>query len=303
MKKILVLTSKKVDKKQKFVDLIRKNFKNNEIQIELQEIASSQIYLEKDKIELKIGGVDIKEYSLVYFRGILRVSMFTTSALSICLEKLGVKYFDTMYSNTGSHRSKLASLAVLSANNLPIPKTVYFADQDYSSHFDETQTLLGLPFIAKEMSLQRGKGVHLIKNFEDLKNLPEESVGGSKNDYFFQEFIDKDHEYRVLVLGKTIGVWEEKVKKDNTEFRNNVALGAEEFFYDPKDTPEEIANTAIMASNVLGIEVGGVDIMTERETNKVYLLEINRGPGLTYDENISPEFKAMANFLEDQVNE
>ena len=121
-------------------------------------------------------------------------------------------------------------------------------------------------------------------------------------EFMFQELINKVHEYRVLVLGNTIGVWEEKVNTNEDEFRNNVAIGAKELFFSVKDIPVELSSFAIKAAEVLQVQIAGVDIMIEEHTNKAYIIEVNRGPGLTYDERISPEFKAIASYIEKEAN-
>jgi ribosomal protein S6--L-glutamate ligase len=299
MSKILILSSKLAKKNKKFVDFIVKDFQNRQTKISIEKISSLYLSISQGSIFMEIAGKNIKSYDLVYLRGITGGDIFDATLAAICLKYLHINYFDTLYSDAGPHRTKLGSLAVLASHNLPIPKTVFFADKNYVKHFGKLSKELGVPFIAKEMSLQRGKGVHFINSVEDLKNLPKRSKGGSLNEFFFQEFIDKDHEYRILTLGKKVGVWEEKVRTDIKEFRNNVALGASEIFMDPGKIPQKLAKVAIGAADALGIEIAGVDVMTAGE--KVYVLEVNRGPGLTYDEKVSPEFKVIAKFFEKEA--
>lgn len=301
MKKILILSSKIHSKNQKFVDLVAKNFKDASTRISVEKIESIYLSVSQGGISLEIGGRAAKSFDLIYLRGIIGGDIFNATLVAICLRALGIRYFDALYSEAGPHRTKLGSLALLASRGIPVPKTVFFADGLYAKHFSKLSKDLGTPFVAKEMSLQRGKGVHLIESLKDLRALPKRSKAGSLNDYFFQEFIDKDHEYRILTLGGGVGVWEEKVRTGVEEFRNNVALGAKEIFLDAGRIPKRLAKVAVGSAKVLGIGVAGVDVMTEKSTGKVYVLEVNRGPGLTYDEKISPEFSTIAKFLEKET--
>jgi D-alanine-D-alanine ligase-like ATP-grasp enzyme len=57
---------------------------------------------------------------------------------------------------------------------------------------------------------------------------------------------------------------------------------------------EEIA---VKGSNALNVQIAGVDIATDKNTGEYYLIEINRGPGFTYDTTISPEMDQLAKYL------
>lgn len=297
MAKILILTSKLTDTKKSFVNLVKQNFQDEQTEISIEEISTICLSLSKNEISFKVSGVDICRYDLVFLRGITSRNIFIATTVAMVLEKLGIKYFDTLYSEAGPHRSKLGSLVKLVGSTICIPKTLYFADKNYTKHYREISCGLGSPFVAKEMSLQKGKGVHRIYCLKDLRTLPAQTKRGSENEYFFQKFIEKDHEYRILVLGKKIGVWEEKISASKDEFRNNIALGAREIFLNVKDIPSKLETLAINAADSLGIQVAGVDVIVDVH-GKYFVLEVNRGPGLTYDESVSPEFKAIAEFLE-----
>lgn len=297
MSKLLVLTAKTTDKKKSFVDYLNKKFRDNNISADLGNINDIEVDIKTGTLGMKVGGADVRDYDLVFLRGINLDSIFTATLVAIVLTNLKIKFYDTLYATPGPHRTKLGSLAVMAGAGISIPETLFFSDRRYLDHFEELSTALGIPFVAKEMSLQRGKGVHLIRTRDDLAAVPEKSARGEDNEYFFQKHIDKDHEYRIMVLGDTVGVWEEKVKTDEKEFRNNVAVGAREVFFDPKDTPEKLKEVSIRAAKALGIQVAGVDVMTERKTGKIYLLEVNRGPGISYDPKETPELDAMTTFL------
>ena len=103
-----------------------------------------------------------------------------------------------------------------------------------------------------------------------------------------------------MVLKETIGSFEEKIKSPG-EFRANLALGAQEEFIDIRKMPEEMKKIAVEGARVLEIQIAGVDILIDKN-NKMWLLEVNRGPGLTYDPQISPELESLASFFKKELN-
>src|SRR4030042_1278978 len=42
--------------------------------------------------------------------------------------------------------------------------------------------------------------------------------------------------------------------------------------------------------------------MTEKGTNKAYLLEVNRGPGFTYDNKLSPELDELTEYMANNIS-
>jgi len=103
---------------------------------------------------------------------------------------------------------------------------------------------------------------------------------GKYNKYIFQEFISNDFDYRVVVANnKATSVCKRTRVED--KYRNNVALGATEEFVNVKDTPQGVIDIAVGASRALKLNWAGVDVVTDNNTNKNYVLEVNRRPGLT----------------------
>lgn len=294
MRKILMLVSKiGSPRKKEFVELIRRNFKDPESEITLGDIRNVWISA-APKPKVFVGEENIGNYDLVIFRGISSSDRFIATSISICLEKLGIKFIDRIYLNLGSTENKLAGFLRIYAAGIPVPRTVFYSGELKPDSFGKISSELGLPFVAKDLGLQRGKGVYLIDSAESFANLIKAQ---EERRCLFQQYVEKDHEYRVLVLGGKIGVFEEKIAKVG-EFRNNVALGATEVFLNKEDIPAKIKKVALTSASLLNLDIAGVDVLIEKSTGKIILLEVNRGPGLTYDENLSPEFKELAQYLE-----
>jgi glutathione synthase/RimK-type ligase-like ATP-grasp enzyme len=300
-KHILILADASRVMTRSFVELVGKNFKNENTKIELGLFDDLTFAFGDGQLSVQLKGKDITEYDLVYIRKAGSDYSILATSLALCLNFLHVPFFDSLHGVFGGRSNKLTSLLRLATQGIIIPKTMYICKVDSESEYDHIAGTLGVPFIAKDMSLQRGVGVFLISSIEDLQKLPKISGQNNSSPYIFQQLIQKEHEYRMLVLKDKVGVWEEKIATAEGEFRNNVALGAREVFLDVKDMPQEMHDLAVDAAQALGIEVAGVDIVVERSTGKLFVLEGNRGPGLTYDESISYEFKALAEFFEREV--
>lgn len=291
MKKILMIVSDKNSKKKNdFVKLIQSNFKDKSSSIELVDIKKVWVSASSE-LTVEVDGKNLQDYDLVVFRGIRSYDQSLASSIAMCLEYLNIKFVDKVYGEMGISEKKLASLLKLYVSGIPMPKTVFYSGDLGEETYHKIEKSIGLPFVAKDLYLQLGQGVFLIKDLKDFKAL------SPKREYMFQEFLDKKNEYRILVLGESVGVFEEKISDDDTEFRNNVALGAREVFFDKSETPDDLKQLAISSAKALNLQIAGVDVVVDTKGNN-YVFEVNRGPGLTYDDKISPEFKEIAEFFE-----
>ena len=62
---------------------------------------------------------------------------------------------------------------------------------------------------------------------------------------------------------------------DEKEFRNNTSLGGEAT---EKKPPKEVSDLADKAVRALNIDVAGVDIVQDKNTGEVYVMEVNEAP-------------------------
>lgn len=296
IKKILILVDSIGEKKELFAHLISQRIGDN-VKIALGRFSDLYFEVDDKSLLVEIDGKNIKDYDLVMFRRAGDKFSGIALTLATALDVLGVKYFDKSWGEAGHLGSKFSSLIKLGSHNLPIFPTIYFWQTNLEIYKDRIVKKFGYPLVAKEISMQKGKGVFIIKSKADFDKLPLLDSSGRENKFMFQKYIVIDKEYRILVLGEEVGVWEEKIQNNVNEFRHNVSQGAEEKFFDIKDIPNDIAKVATKGSAVLNLQMAGVDLAIEKDTDKSYLIEINRGPGLTYDTNISPEIDKIAEFL------
>ena len=274
---------------------------NNNINITLAKF--SDIYFEIDDKDtvVEVNGVDISKYDLVYFRRAGNRFSGVASNIAVCLKAKDINFIDKSWAEVGPMGSKFTALIKLSLNHLPIIKSIYVWKEEMFKNRERIIKTLGLPLIAKELSTQRGKGVFKIASAKDFDDLPMKDSRGGLNQYFFQKYTDIGDEFRLLVLEERVGVWEKKIVTVKDEFRHNVSLGATEEFLKIRDLPPKLEKIAVDGAKALNVQIAGVDIAADKKTGQFRLIEINRGPGFTYDTKISPEMDELTKYLEEEV--
>lgn len=290
MKRILVLAEKPSEDKKKLAAYLTRSLIGR-AEITLGALSQLSFEIDYKNSRAQLSGKDLLGFDLVIFRYVPKDFLPVAEALGIMLNFLKIKYFDSAYGKIGLTTSKLAGLMKLSLAGLPVMPSFFCWRDKIRQQADFLVEKWGLPLVAKQITGRKGKGVVLVKKTSDLDLLD------TNNQFLFQKFYPTDEEYRLLVLGNKVRVWERKIRADKNEFRQNVALGAREEFLNISCLPAEMAQIACQAAQTLNYEIAGVDILVERANGKYWLLEANREPGLTYDEKISPELSQIASFL------
>ena len=303
MKKALILADTIGEKKETFVIEIQKRLPGG-CKIYLARLADISFYIEKGKVEMLVQGLnqDITSFDFVYFRRAGKSFGIVAATVAAGLDFLGISYVDRTWAEIGPLGSKMTSLMKLATSGIEIIPTFYCWNTAVEDNKQTIISKFGFPFVAKELGTQLGRGVYLIKKEQDFNLLPIQSENRKgENQYLFQKFIDKKDEYRFLVLGDKVAVAEKKIATHENEFRNNVSLGAREEFLSLNLIPKDIQNMAVRASKALNIQIAGVDITTDIK-GQSWVLEANRGPGLTYDTSISPELDELAKYFKEELN-
>jgi glutathione synthase/RimK-type ligase-like ATP-grasp enzyme len=258
------------------------------------ELADLVFYLVAGKVTAKIYGKDITDFDLVWLRTVGKEFFPLAKTLVLVLEDLKIAYFDTSWGQGGMGENKLTDLARLAMVGLPIPPTFFCTHNKILEETEKIAAKFGFPLVAKDIWKDRGRGVFLLEKIQDFQELLRKTAKDSQ--FLFQKFYANDGDYRILVLGKEVGVWEKRTRKKG-EFRNNIALGGEEKFLPLEKIPSKMAEIAISAAGNLNLQIAGVDVLVEKKTDKMWLLEVNHAPCFTYDVKISPEIQAVASFL------
>lgn len=267
-------------------------------QLVLARFSDLLFELQVGKCNVWVDGTGIREFNLVYFRRVGHGFLSTAGTLALCLDNLGIKYFDTKFRDIGPAGDKFTALTKLGIGGISVPHTMYLWKKNISEHKGEILKRLGSPVIAKDYASQRNTKIFILKDTKDFEQLKSVKMEEREAQFLFQEFIDIDKEFRLLVMGDKVAVVHTKAVRDYTGFQVVDNTPSDNYvFIDPKEIPDQLKKLAVAAAKTLGVEVAGVDAAIEKKTGKSYILEVNRGPGFLHDPARSPELPELAKFF------
>jgi ribosomal protein S6--L-glutamate ligase len=170
--------------------------------------------------------------------------------------------------------NKFLTLLVLKEKELPVPKTYLALKRNVTVDIlDE----VGYPIVLKLLYGSLGRGVMFVDSKESAISVMD-TLERFKEPIFVEEYVPNPGEdIRVYLVGhQVIASMKRKVKKD--ERRANIGIGGKGIKY---EIPEEYADIASKASEALGMEICGIDI-----------IEGPKGP-LIIEANVSAQFKGL----------
>lgn len=181
--------------------------------------------------------------------------------LAMQLENLGMRVFNSAQSILNCDDKALTYLLLKKAG-IRVPRTILapktFTNVGYPSadFVDEVVRQLGLPVVLKECFGSFGQQVYLFHDAESLKAKVLELAGSP---LLFQELIEESygHDVRVNVVGGRVAACMHRMSTDG-DFRSNLTRGGS---MEPWTATPEQAEIAIRATEVLGLDFSGVDVM------------------------------------------
>jgi len=280
--KIWILAEKSKESDFNFYSDDKINKIADEMNVELKLISP-------EKIDLIVSEEDIKN---IMYDGkmveipdcmITRIGTITYYSLAIIrhLEKLGVFVLNSSRSIEIA-KDKLFTLQLLTANNIPVPKTMLVKTP---LNIALVEREFSYPVIVKTITGSGGKGVFLAENRNRLVDLIKqlENQEESKNNLILQEFIStsRGKDIRVIVIGgKAIGAIMRQASDGN--FKANYSAGG---LVNPYTINSTIERLAVESSKITGLGIAGVDILFDKENYKV--CEVNSYPGFTGFEKVT----------------
>lgn len=177
--------------------------------------------------------------------------------------------------------------------NVSCPKSLVL-DSSNIDNFDTVMDSMKFdyPLIAKVNKGSQGNGVFLFETPQSLKGVAQYIISHKEDlpcdSIVVQEKIDAEYDIRIHVIrtesDHTIRNGDKyeilaamKRKKLKNDYRSNVSLGSEYEEYEPDNDEIELA---IKAAKSVGCIWCGVDIMRDKNTKKLYVLEVNCTPSL-----------------------
>ena len=205
------------------------------------------------------------------------------------LEQAGLRCVNALQGLRNS-RDKTICYALLASAGVPIPSTVVVGD---GTDWSWTSDLKGPPWVVKLSVSTKGQGVCLVESERSLRSVVDALARQGESSILVQEFVaeSKGSDIRVVVLGGRARVAARRRAGKENEFRSNVYLGGRSEAVELNDTIAEIAERA---TEVIGLDIAGVDLL---ETRDGYLvIEVNGSPGMTASPHLPG---AVVDYLEE----
>lgn len=170
-------------------------------------------------------------------------------------------------------RDKLRSLQILSRHHIGIPQTTFVRDK--RDVLPAIKRVGGAPVVIKLIEGTQGIGVLLAESVTAAESIIE-LLQSQKQNVLIQKFVaeSKGKDIRAFVVGDRVVAAMRRVAQGQ-EFRSNVHRGG---IAEAVDLPPEYIETAVRATQILGLRVAGVD-MLESESGP-QIMEVNSSPGL-----------------------
>jgi gamma-F420-2:alpha-L-glutamate ligase len=170
-------------------------------------------------------------------------------------------------------KDKLHTHQILSQHNLAIPKTMLIK---HPVDVSLVAKKIGFPCIVKVISGSQGKGVYLSQRADSFVDLMELIHSISKDaNLLIQEYVDTKvgQDLRVLMIG---GQCMGAMLRTNSSggFKANVSAGGTGSKFEITDEIELIAR---QTSQILGLDIAGIDLLFDKDGFKV--CEANSNPG------------------------
>lgn len=188
------------------------------------------------------------------------------------LEGLGV-YCLNGAEAVDSARDKLKHLQILSAANVPIPKTLLVK---FPVDIDFVEKEMGFPIVVKTVVGTQGSGVHLCKDRESLTDLVEfVEANNPIAQLVLQEFLaeSKGIDLRLVVIGGRVVAGMQRIAKKG--FKANVSQGGMAEEIDPSPSLRWLATEV---ARVLDLDMTGIDFL-KCDKYGYRICEVNSSPG------------------------
>ena len=196
-------------------------------------------------------------------RGVAIVRQFEQSGVIVLNTSQGIL----------SSRDKLVACQMMAEARVPVPITAHVGAWEDTDR--AVRRVGGAPCVVKSTEGTHGSGVFLLNSAQQARQLVFQMLERGMRP-LVQEYVKESHgsDIRALVVGGEV-VASMRRKAHGSEFRSNFHLGGS---VSSVELTEEQSEIAILSTEILGLELAGVD-MLESERGPL-VLEVNSSPGL-----------------------
>ena len=292
MKKILVLVDSLSSNKKKLTRFLNRN-SSAKYKAYLHVFPDLFFEIKTGKVKIKVKGIDLSSFDLVFVRRAGKYVRFM-GAITKYLDYKKIEFIDPAFREIGMSMDKASSAVRLAIKRIPIPDSYFCFKESVIKNREKIIKDLGFPIIAKAILSQRNQDIFILKKHEDFEKL----LKRSNKEFIFQKFINISQEYRFLTMGKKVCVLEQKSKRNYNKIKvEYVDVNEPSVFLNLNSVCNTTNKIALKAAKTLNLDIAGVDLAVEKGTNKKYLIEVNKGPGIVPDAKTSPELKAFSDYL------
>ncbi len=198
---------------------------------------------------------------------------------------------------------KIAQMFLFADHKLPVPDTFFcFADRmkDLFKN-DKLPDFLSYPIIMKADSASRGHDNYLINDSKSGYDII--GKNDNKKNYVLQQFIRNEGDYRILFIGLNNQPLIFHRQALDGSHLNNTSRGGSGTLVDAASVPTETIDDARLAAQVVGREIGGVDIMVDAVTGRQYILEVNSTPALATGYESGLKVEQFAKYIDSLMSQ
>ncbi len=262
--------------------------------VRVLDTGSFAISVEQANPHLHYKGKKLGVYDAVIPRVGASITYFGTAVVRQ-FEQMGVFCVNSAQSISAS-RDKLRSLQVLSKHQIGIPPTSFVRDR--ADVLPAIRRVGGAPVIIKLLEGTQGVGVILAET-QKVAEAIIETLQSAKQNVLIQKFVaeSRGRDVRAFVVGDRVVAAMRRIA-EGAEFRSNVHRGGKA---EAIELPADYQRTAVRACQILGLRVGGVDLLEASEGPEV--MEVNSSPGLEGIEQATgvDVASAIIEYIEDRV--
>jgi ribosomal protein S6--L-glutamate ligase len=221
--------------------------------------------------DLQFRGRPLSDYDAVLPRIGASITFFGLAVVRQ-FEQMDV-YTPNTAAGIANSRDKLRAMQILSRHDIGMPATTFARDR--ADVLPAIERVGGAPVVVKLLEGTQGVGVILAPDNKVAEAIIE-TLQVSRQNVLIQRFVaeSRGRDIRALVVGdRVVGAMRRSATGD--EFRSNVHRGGstEAVELDP-----EYERTAVMAAQIMGLRVAGVDMLEGDDGPLV--MEVNSSPGL-----------------------
>ena len=244
--------------------------------VDYDDIEVVALYRFEGKIHVKGEEVDCPDF--VFVMTTEERETYQLKAVLRMFETLGVPCVNT-YDAIEKAGDKLYSfqIAKRAVPGISIPDTMLVGDNTTVADIADR---IGFPLVMKIMHGYQGRGVCLIEDESELKNILSVVKAAPFGDQILvQKAVtsSKGRDLRVVVAaGELVCAF---VRHNDKDFKSNLHQGG---YIESFDPPAELVEQSIALADAFGLKMGSIDYLFGEREGEFLLCEVNSVPGISY---------------------